>query len=99
MFHGGVTAFLVDNATTIAAQSMLGAERAALTAEYKLNLISPAIGTQLICRARVVKSGRSLSVVAADVYTISNDGAKHSATALATISAVDRSSLPPIMVK
>jgi len=38
-FHGGVTAFLVDNATTIAAATSRG--QPALTAEYKLNLLSP----------------------------------------------------------
>ena len=35
LFHGGVTAFLVDNATTIAAATSRG--QPALTAEYKLN--------------------------------------------------------------
>jgi acyl-coenzyme A thioesterase PaaI-like protein len=33
LFHGGVTAFLVDNATTIAAATSRG--QPALTAEYK----------------------------------------------------------------
>ena len=56
LFHGGVTAFLVDNATTIAAATSRG--QAALTAEYKLNLLSPATGERLICRARVIKPGR-----------------------------------------
>src|SRR4030081_3284219 len=51
-FHGGVTAFLVDNATTIAAATSRG--QPALTAEYKLNLLSPAAGERLICRARGV---------------------------------------------
>jgi uncharacterized protein (TIGR00369 family) len=59
-FHGGVTAFLVDNATTIAAATSRG--QPALTAEYKLNLLSPATGERLICRARVSSRGdRSLS--------------------------------------
>ena len=46
LFHGGVTAFLVDNATTIAAATSRG--QSALTAEYKLNLLSPAI-TGSVC--------------------------------------------------
>src|SRR5213078_4396154 len=50
LFHGGVTAFLVDNATSIAAATSRG--QPALTAEYKLNLLSPASGDRLICRAR-----------------------------------------------
>jgi uncharacterized protein (TIGR00369 family) len=45
LFHGGVTAFLVDNATTIAAATSRG--QPALTAEYKLNLLSPASGERL----------------------------------------------------
>ena len=51
LFHGGVTAFLVDNATTIAAATSRG--QSALTAEYKLNLLSPAVGrTPDLPRAR-----------------------------------------------
>jgi hypothetical protein len=38
MFHGGVTAFLVDNSTTIAASTMTQQGQTVLTAEYKLSL-------------------------------------------------------------
>ena len=55
-FHGGVTAFLVDNATTIAAATSRG--QPALTAEYKLNLLSPAVGERLISNGCVVSSSR-----------------------------------------
>jgi uncharacterized protein (TIGR00369 family) len=82
-FHGGVTAFLVDNATTIAAATFRG--QPALTAEYKLNLLSPAVGDKLICRARVIKPGRQVSVVAADVFCLTDGVEKHTATALASI--------------
>jgi uncharacterized protein (TIGR00369 family) len=82
-FHGGVTAFLVDNATTIAAATSRG--QGALTAEYKLNLLSPATGERLICRARVIKPGRQVAVVAADVYCVTEGVEKHTATALASI--------------
>ena len=83
-FHGGVTAFLVDNATTIAAATSRG--QPALTAEYKLNLLSPATGERLICRAKVIKPGRQLAVVAADVFRVIDGLEKHTATALASIS-------------
>ena len=82
-FHGGVTAFLVDNATTIAAATSRG--QPALTAEYKLNLLSPAAGERLICRARVIKPGRQVAVVAADVFCVTDGIEKHTATALASI--------------
>jgi uncharacterized protein (TIGR00369 family) len=86
-FHGGVTAFLVDNATTIAAATSRG--QPALTAEYKLNLLSPASGERLICRARVIKPGRQVAVVAADVFCLIDGIEKHTATALASIAMLD----------
>jgi uncharacterized protein (TIGR00369 family) len=87
-FHGGVTAFLVDNATTIAAATSRG--QPALTAEYKLNLLSPATGDRLICRARVIKPGRQVAVVAADVFCVIDGNEKHTATALASIAMLDQ---------
>ena len=92
LFHGGVTAFLVDNATTIAAAASRG--QAALTAEYKLNLLSPAVGERLICRARVIKPGRQVAVVAADVYCITDGVEKHTATALASIAMLSEQAAP-----
>jgi uncharacterized protein (TIGR00369 family) len=94
LFHGGVTAFLVDNATTIAAAASRG--QAALTAEYKLNLLSPAIGERLICRARVIKPGRQVAVVAADVFCVTGGVEKHTATALASIAMLDEKASPKI---
>jgi len=87
LFHGGVTAFLVDNATTIAAAASRG--QSALTAEYKLNLLSPATGERLICRARVIKPARQVAVVAADVFCVTDGVEKHTATALASIAMLD----------
>ena len=94
LFHGGVTAFLVDNATTIAAAASRG--QAALTAEYKLNLLSPALGERLICRARVIKPGRQVAVVAADVFCLVDGVEKHTATALASIAMLDDRAAPRI---
>jgi uncharacterized protein (TIGR00369 family) len=94
LFHGGVTAFLVDNATTIAAAASRG--QPALTAEYKLNLLSPAIGERLICRARVIKPGRQVAVVAADVFCVTDGVEKHTATALASIAMLDETAAPRI---
>ena len=94
-FHGGVTAFLIDNATTIAAATVKG--QAALTAEYKLNLLAPASGDRLICRARVVTPGRQVSVVAADVFCIIDGAEKHTATALASIAMIDQAMAPKVV--
>ena len=95
-FHGGVTAFLIDNATTIAAATTLPAgDKRVLTAEYKLNFLSPATGDRLVCRARVVKPGKLLTVVSADVFSVADGQEKQTATALATIAVVDAAGLSP----
>jgi uncharacterized protein (TIGR00369 family) len=86
LFHGGVVAYLIDNATTAAAGTVIDrAKRTVITAEYKINLVSPSVGDRLTCRAEVVKAGRTLTVVEAKV-TCRTDGAeKLVAVALATI--------------
>lgn len=92
-FHGGVTAYLVDNATTIAAGTMCKEGRAPLTAGFSLNFMSPAVGDKLVCRAKVVKPGNALSVVSAEVFSVKDGKEKQTATALATIAVVDAMAL------
>jgi uncharacterized protein (TIGR00369 family) len=90
-FHGGVVAFLIDNASTSAARTVIDRDlQTCLTAEYKLKIVSPASGDRLACTATVVKSGRRLTVVEAKVHSHSGGDAKLVAVALATIANVDR---------
>jgi uncharacterized protein (TIGR00369 family) len=93
-FHGGVVAFLVDNATTAAARTLLDRERqTCLTAEYKLNIVAPALGDRLACTATVVKPGRRLTIVEAKVHSHAADKTKLAAVALATIANIERPEL------
>jgi uncharacterized protein (TIGR00369 family) len=86
LFHGGVIAYLIDNATTAAAATVIDrAKRAVITAEYKINLIAPSTGDRLTCRAEVVKPGRTLTVVDAKVFCRIDSEEKLVAVALATI--------------
>ncbi len=91
--HGGAIAFLVDTATTLAAMSMIRPPLVALTAEFKLNYLSPAVGDHIFCRAKVVKAGKTLSVVTADVFSQKGSEEKMVATALASIAIVDGAKL------
>ena len=84
-FHGGVVGTLADNACGYAAFTLADADSSILTVEYKLNLMAPAIGDSLVARARVVRPGRTLVVVQADVFAIRGDREKTVATALATL--------------
>ncbi len=90
LFHGGAIAYLVDNATTAAAATVIDREkRTVITAEYKINLVAPSKGDRLTCRAEVVKPGRSLTVVEAKVYCRIDGAEKLVAVALATIANLD----------
>jgi acyl-coenzyme A thioesterase PaaI-like protein len=61
------------------------ADSSVLTVEYKINLLAPAEGEELIARAHVVRSGRTLKICMADVYVRKGDVETHCATVLATI--------------
>jgi uncharacterized protein (TIGR00369 family) len=66
--HAGVVASLADHCSGAAASIGLGAGEHVLTAEYKINLLRGARGERLACRAEVLKPGRRLVVVEAQVW-------------------------------
>lgn len=47
-----------------------------LTLEFKLNLLRPALCQRLLCRAEVLKAGRQVTVVEAEVFA-ERDGRRH----------------------
>jgi uncharacterized protein (TIGR00369 family) len=84
-FHAGVSGTIADSACGYAAYSLMPADSSVLTVEYKMNLLAPANGEELIARAKVLRAGKTLKICAADVYVRKNGGEVHCATMLATI--------------
>ena len=74
--HAGVISTIADSAAGYAAYTMMPAGSRVLSIEFKVNLMRPARGETFVARAEVIKSGRTLSVVRADVFAISADGEK-----------------------
>ena len=68
--HAGLTFALGDSAAGYAALSLLPPGQEVLTVEMKINLTAPAAGDHLVARGRVVKAGRRLTVVAAEVFAV-----------------------------
>ena len=66
-FHAGVASAIGDSACGYAAYTLFPADAEVLTAEFKINLLAPAIGNELIATAEVVRSGRRLSVCLAHI--------------------------------
>ena len=65
--HAGVTFALGDSAAGYAALSVMPEGHEVLTAEMKINLLAPAKGARLVAEGRVLKPGRRLVVVTAEV--------------------------------
>jgi uncharacterized protein (TIGR00369 family) len=61
---------IADSAGGYAAFSLMPADASVLTVEYKINMLAPAIGELLIATGEVLKPGRTLSVVRADVVAV-----------------------------
>lgn len=87
-FHAGVTASVADSASGYAAYSTMPADSSVLTVEYKISLVAPADGDLLIARGRVLRSGRTLKICAADVFVVKGKQEILCATSLSTIMAL-----------
>jgi uncharacterized protein (TIGR00369 family) len=86
--HGVILAALADSATGYAAQTLLAPEFDVVTVEYKINYLAPAFGERMRARGTVMRSGRSLSVCAGDVFATNAQGDKLVAHMVATLMAV-----------
>ena len=84
-FHGGVSGAIADSAAGYAAFTTMPADASVLTVEFKINLLAPARGDELISRARVRRAGRTLVIVQSDVHARTAGTEKLIATCLATM--------------
>lgn len=69
--HAGVQATIADHTAGAAATTVLAEDQHVLTAEFKINLLRPAAGDTLFCRAQVLKPGKTLIVVESEVFAMS----------------------------
>jgi uncharacterized protein (TIGR00369 family) len=84
--HAGIVTTIADTACGYAAYSLMPAESEVLSVEFKVNLTRPAKGEMFVALAEVVKSGRTLTVVRADVFGVDHSGERVLvATMLATM--------------
>ena len=71
--HAGIIATIADSACGYAALSLMPPESEVMSVEFKLNLMRPAAGERFLARAEVLKAGRTLTVVRADVFALTGD--------------------------
>jgi uncharacterized protein (TIGR00369 family) len=88
--HAGMLAAALDSACGYAAFSLMPADAAVLTIEFKINLLAPARGPRFRFEGVVVKPGRTISVVDGRALQFEADGSaeKLIATMSATVMTV-----------
>jgi uncharacterized protein (TIGR00369 family) len=84
-FHGGVMASIADVAAGYAGNSLMAVEDSVLTVEFKINIVAPGEGEELVARGHVIRPGRTLTVTRADVFVVKGGREKLCATALQTL--------------
>lgn len=87
--HAGIISTALDSACGYAAYSLMPADAAVLTIEFKVNLLSPGKGERFLFRGTVTKPGRTIIVADGQAYAFDGDGnAKLAATMTATLMVV-----------
>ncbi|HEY6246557.1 MAG TPA: PaaI family thioesterase [Pyrinomonadaceae bacterium] len=66
--HAGIVTTIADSACGYAAYTLMPPNSAVLSVEFKVNLLRPAKGEEFLAIAEVLKPGRTLTVVRADVF-------------------------------
>jgi uncharacterized protein (TIGR00369 family) len=86
--HAGIITTALDSACGYAAFSLMPAEAAVLTVEFKTNLLAPAKGERFIFRGKVIKPGRTLTFCDASAFAVEGTSERLIATMTGTLMAI-----------
>lgn len=86
--HAGMVATALDSACGYAGFTLMAADAAVLTIEFKINLLAPAQGQSFRMVGTVVKPGRTVTVCEGHAYAIDGEQEKLVATMGCTLMAV-----------
>jgi uncharacterized protein (TIGR00369 family) len=83
--HAGIVASILDSACGYAAFSLMPADAAVLSIEFKVNLLAPAKGELIRAQALVKRAGKNVTVCTADAWAVNDGQSALVATMLATM--------------
>lgn len=86
--HAGIVSTALDSACGYAAFSLMPADAAVLTVEFKINLLNPADGERFRFVADVVKPGRTLTISEARAFALKGGTERLVATMTGTLMAL-----------
>lgn len=80
--HAGVVSSIADSACGYAALTVSEPGREVLAIEFKVNLLSPGVGTSFRASAKVLRPGRTITACRADVFAVKEDGTQKQIAAM-----------------
>jgi uncharacterized protein (TIGR00369 family) len=83
-FHAAAIAAIGDNAGGYAALTLMEPDEEVVAAEFKINLLRPAVGPRLMAEAHVVRAGRTLVVSEVTISVIVDERLERVAMMLQT---------------
>ena len=87
--HAGIITTMLDSAAGYAAFSLMPADAAVLTVEFKTSLLAPANGDHFRFEGFVTKPGRTITFAEAEAYSLTGDQAPRKVASMtATMMAV-----------
>ena len=86
--HAGVQATVADHTAGGAAGTLARPGDLVLSVEFKINLLRPALGDRLRCRATVLRQGKTISVAESEVFAMKDGDEKLVAKATVTLAHV-----------
>jgi len=86
--HAGIVSTVLDSACGYAAFSLMPAEAAVLSVEFKINLLAPARGETFRARGSVIRPGRTITVCGGEAEATAGGKTTTIATMQATIMAI-----------
>ena len=88
--HAGLAFTIGDSAAGYAALTTMDLESEVMTVEMKINLLSPAVGDALEAVGQVMRAGKRLTVVTAEVFALTGETRKPIALLQGTMIPVSR---------
>ena len=83
--HAGALTSVADSACGYAAFTLAPSGTDVLAVEFKISLLAPARAPRFVARARVLRSGRTLTTCLAEVYALDGAAEELVATMLSTL--------------
>lgn len=90
--HAGVLMTIADHTCGGAAASTMPDDKDVLTVENKVSFLRPALGKALFCRATVLRTGRTLLFVEAEITVENGESRVMVAKASSTLAVIPKSS-------